>query len=119
MPALLRAWTRARNRSKYAWSNFVRLNFNPPSVANPGPVLIQGNGLTVKSGGEDSVVGKLLNFRSSVHQSRVKLCPCALRKLAKASKSNGRTAPLLPQSCNVFQVCDPHRMSGVPLASWK
>src|SRR5437899_12567485 len=92
MPARPRAWTRACNRSKYAWSNVVTSNFNPPSVANPGPCLIQGKGLTVNSGGEDFVVGRPRNFGSSVHHNRVKLCPCALRKLTKASMHNGRTA---------------------------
>ena len=54
------------------------------------------------------MVGRLRNFGSSVRHNRVNLCPCALRKLTKASKSNGRTVPLLPQSCNVFHVCEGH-----------
>src|SRR5262249_42773179 len=119
MPARCNVFTRARSRSKYPWLNFVRSNFNPPSVASPGPVLTQGCGPTVKSGGDFAVEGRPRNVGNSVYQRSVKLGPCALRKLTKASKSNGRTEPFVPQSCSVFHECEPHRMRGVPLASSK
>src|SRR6516165_8615925 len=119
MPARCRAFTRVRRRSKYSWLNFVRSNFNPPSVAFPGPVLTQGCGPTVKSGGDFDVEGRPRNVGNSVYQRSVKLCLCALRKLTKASKSNGWMEPFVPQSCSVFHECDPHRMSGAPSASSK
>jgi hypothetical protein len=119
MPAACRAFTRARRRSKYSVLNCLRSNFDPPSVALPGPVRIQGCGATVKSGGDFSVDGRPRNLGSSVYQRSVRLCPCALRKATYASKSNGRTEPSVPQSWRVFQVCDPHRRSGLPLASSK
>jgi len=84
-----------------------------------GPGRGHGNGLTVKSGGVDSVVGMRRKVGSSVYHSRVKLFPCAWRNATKASKSMGRTVPSVPQSCKVFHECEPHRTSGLPRASSK
>src|SRR4029077_8701573 len=110
MPALFRAWTRLRKRPKKRWSSLVRANFNPPSVALPGPVLSHGSGLATRSGGELSVIGRLQKFGLSVVHHNVKLSTCAHRKLTKTLKSKDWSEPLLPQSCSVFHVCEPFKI---------
>src|SRR5678815_663708 len=98
MPALFSACVRVRRRSKKLGLNFVRSNFNAPSVAFPAPVLSHGSGLAIRSGEELSVLGKPQNFGISVIQSNVKLCPWAARNSTKALKSKACSDPLLPQS---------------------
>src|SRR5215207_1814347 len=44
MPTSPAAATRARSRSKYAWSKVDRSNLGLPSVAVPGPILARGLG---------------------------------------------------------------------------
>jgi hypothetical protein len=73
----------------------------------------------VKSGGELAVEGRPQNLGSSVRQRRVKLWPCEARKFTYAVKSNGCVDPFVPQSWRLFQVWDPFRMIGVPVASLK
>src|SRR5690242_19809817 len=97
MPAWFSVSVRVRKRSKKVGLNLARSNFNPPSVAFPGPVRSQGSGPATRSGGELAVAGKPQNFGISVIHSKVKLCPCPVRKWTKAVKSKVRTDPLLPQ----------------------